>query len=134
MSAHDSTSVLAETAIGSAEPSAACRLPGVTPHDPNARWGRKVFRLTFRVWAYEAQFEASVGGNCLGMSNLETAIHQVLEQLEEPAWGYRMRLTDPKTGDELDTDSEDEDPEDWLAEMMVCAELIAVVEEKATQP
>jgi hypothetical protein len=101
-------------------------LPGVAPHDPNDRRHDKHFRLTFRLWDYEAQFTAKVGGNCLGMQNLDSALFNVLDQLETaPDAPYRMILKKPN-GDEMICDDDEACEEEWLQEMLVCAELFSV--------
>jgi len=93
-------------------------------NDPNQhRYEGKVFRLTFGVWSYRWVQEATVFGNCKGFTNLDCAIDQVAERLEEGEWGYVVKLTDDE-GNTLHCDTEDDDVEEWLMGNLVSVELI----------
>lgn len=105
---------------------------GVVNHDPNLRWADKTFRLTFRLWEYEATHDVVIGGNCAGLSSLDAAVSNFLDTLppEYGDEGYQIILTRPRDGENLQVGSEDEDGEDWLMRMLVSAELIDVQPEK----
>lgn len=93
-------------------------------NDPNLhRYEGKVFRLTFGVWQYRWVQEATVFGNCKGFTNLDCAVDQVAERLEEGEWGYVVKLTNAD-GDTLHCDTEDDDVEEWLMANLVSVDLI----------
>lgn len=106
-------------------------LPGVCPHDINAREGRKTFKLTFRCWGYAAQHEVTVGGNCLAFDNLDCALGNLYDNLPLSRQDVPQLLLTDEKGDTLLCEDDEEQQTDWLAEMLVCAELVAV-EAKAT--
>lgn len=104
-------------------------------NDPNLhRYEGKVFRLTFGIWKYRAEFETTVWGNCSGFENLECAVANVMDKLPEGGWGVAMKLTDEQGG-ELLAETEDEDIEDWGMKHLLKAEVIGFAKEKeATNP
>jgi hypothetical protein len=104
--------------------------PGVFPHDINARWAEKTFRLTFRCWGYTAQHDVTVGGNCLAMDNLGCALGRLYDRLPLSRDDVsQLLLTDDK-GDTLLCEDDEDGDEQWLLEMLVCAELIDVAPDK----
>lgn len=101
-------------------------------NDPNHhRSHKKRFRLTFGMWEYRLTVEVNVGGNCAGFDgNLDCALNNFLDDLEEGDWGFRMVLKNPETKAELVADSEDDDPEDWLKANLVSAEIVELIPNK----
>ena len=79
------------------------------------------------MWEFRAERTVEVGGNCTGLSVIESAIDRVLEELEQH--GERMTpeiiLTSP-SGDQLECSDDDERWDEWLKDMLISAEIIAI--------
>lgn len=100
--------------------------PIIDNHSPNIRWGKQVLEVTLKSWAYAKTFTVRVGGNCHGFDIFDTAVGNVLLQLDEDA--PNVTLTDD-AGDTLlcEFDPEEEasrDPEDWLKRMVVSVRIV----------
>ena len=106
------------------------KLPGIQEHDPNLRWANKTFRLTFRLWAYGGQFDAKVGGNCPAFTSLDCALSNFYDSLPESRFGAKQLTLTRADGDTLLCEDDEEREDDWLMEMLVCAELIDLQPEK----
>lgn len=98
----------------------------ITELDPNIRWGKKTIRMTFMQWGYKAVHEASVGGNCSAMSNLDAALSNVYDTLPPDNWGVPYIVMEDGKGDSLQNGDDEGRSEDWLMDMLVSAELISV--------
>lgn len=105
-------------------------------YDPNltysGRMARQTVRLTFGKWDYRATTEVEVGGNCRGLTVIECAISNFLETLPTREWDDELSvLTLTRTGvdgetDELECEDEDSKYDDWLKDMLIGAEIVAI--------
>lgn len=96
------------------------------------RMARQTVRLTFGMWDYRAEKETTVGGNCLGLEVIETAVENVYDRLPEDKHGYEVKeiiLKNDAGNELLCRDDEDRDY-DWLKDMLIKAEIIKIEEEK----
>ncbi len=106
-------------------------------YDPNltnsGRTAKQTVKLTFGMWEYRAERTVEVGGNCTGLTVIESAIYNAYEELPKISDGMGSKLpgivlTRPG-GTEEDglscTDDEDEG-DDWLKDMLIGAEIIAI--------
>jgi hypothetical protein len=80
----------------------------------------KTVKLTFGLWDYRAEETVNVGGNTIGLSNISHAVEKVYDQNEG-----RITLT-KEDGDRLLCEDEEDYGEDWLADMLVAAEIIDI--------
>lgn len=53
----------------------------ITNYDPNIRWARHTYELTFMQWDYSLTVTVEVGGNCKGASLFETALEEAFIDL-----------------------------------------------------
>ena len=53
----------------------------ITSYDPNIRWARHSFELTFMQWDYSITVQVDVCGNCKGASLFSSAISVVFDDL-----------------------------------------------------
>jgi hypothetical protein len=111
-------------------------------YDPNLtnswRMAIQTVRLTFAMWEYRKTMEVEVGGNCTGLAVIDCAVGIAYEQLEQRglygsqetmAFMDMPSLTDPDDVLECDEGSEGWDRlrgEDWLKDMLISAEIIAI--------
>jgi len=116
--------------------------PGATvmDYDPNltlcGRMAKQTVRLTFGMWEYRKTIEVEVGGNCTGLWVIDCAVSIAYDQLEQrPFYNHDRKRDDsyavihlphPEKDDELETTDEDLRGEDWLKDMLVGAEIIAI--------
>lgn len=105
-------------------------------YNPNlvncGRMARQTIRLTFGMWDYRAEKETTVGGNCLGLEVIETAVENVYDRLPEDSHGYEVKeiILKNNAGDELICRDDEDRADDWLKEMLVKAEIVAIEEDK----
>lgn len=101
----------------------------IMDYDPNltnsGKRAKQTVRLTFGQWDYRATREVVVGGNCTGRSVIDSAVWRAYEELEGDR-SPRIELTRANGDTLLCTDDEDRG-EDWLSDMLVAAEIIAIV-------
>lgn len=105
-------------------------------YDPNltscGHYARQTVRLTFGQWDYRKTFEVQVGGNCNGLSVIESALDQVLEGLptalhdDELSVLILERIRDGEV-DELVCEDEQFRYDYWLKQMLIAAEIVAIV-------
>jgi hypothetical protein len=111
-------------------------------YDPNmtnsGRMAKQTVRLTFGMWEYRKTMEVEVGGNCTGLAVIECAVSIAYGQLEQRGlYGSKQTmavidmpsLKDPDDELECDEGSEGYDRlrgEDWLKDMLISAEIIAI--------
>lgn len=105
-------------------------------YDPNltnsGRMAKQTVRLTFGLWEYRKSFEVEVGGNCTGLTVIDAAVGKVLEELPTAAWGddeVSVIVLDKTVDGELDQlEVEDEELkyDDWLKDMLIAAEIVAI--------
>ncbi len=98
----------------------------ITDNDPNQGMARKKLSMTFMCWGYSLTVEATVGGNCSGMANLDAALMQIHSKLPEDTWGTPYIVLLDKAGDELQCGDEDGRGDDWLMDMLVSASVISI--------
>lgn len=111
-------------------------------YDPNlttcGRMATQTVRLTFGMWEYRKTMEVEVGGNCTGLTVIDCAVGIAYEQLEQlgmlgtsetTAVIIMESLADPEETlecSECNDASERLRGEDWLKDMLVSAEIIAI--------
>lgn len=103
-------------------------------YDPNIRWARHSFELTFMQWDYSLTVSVDVCGNCKGADLFKSALSVAFEDLFDEDDGYsQIILKRPTTDadesgfDTLEIDLEDED--DLAA---ICVGISIVKHEKET--
>lgn len=101
----------------------------IDTHDPNIRWAKKTFRLTFMSWDYQVTLEATVGGNCHGFDNISAAVGQAYEELPVDMFGVPFLTMKRADGDELHVGDEEDRDERWLMDLLVHAEITSIVPE-----
>ena len=98
-------------------------------YDPNlvncGRMASQTVRLTFGMWDYRVEKEAVVGGNCMGLNVIETAVESVYERLPEKRYGKTIILKNDAGKELMCCDDEDEES-DWLKGMLVKAEIVGI--------
>lgn len=106
-------------------------------YDPNmtlsGRMAKQTVQLTFQIWQYKATKEAVVGGNCMGFTVIDFAIAQVYESLPYQEIRYdgkdyyvaEITLEDDE-GNILLCEDEENQRDDWLRDMLVSAEIVAI--------
>lgn len=102
--------------------------------DPDAHWGRKTIAMTFMCWNYSATIKATVGGNCVGLSNLDAALSHVYENLPEDIWKTPYLLLRNANGEQLEVGDDEGRDTRWLETMLVSARLETVEPGDQTWP
>ncbi|MGE4335342.1 MAG: DUF5406 family protein [Pigmentiphaga sp.] len=105
-------------------------------YDPNmtnsGRMAKQTVRLTFGMWEYRKTVETEVGGNCTGLTVIDCAVSNAYEELPENRYGTAYlvmeSLADPE--DTLQCEDDEDQREDWLKDMLVGAEIIAIRPDK----
>lgn len=112
-------------------------------YDPNlvlcGRRAIQAVRLTFGIWNYRAVMEVDVGGNCTGMTVIDCAVSIAYDQLEQRCiYGsddtYAV-ITLVKAGDaqiEMECEDDEGHRDEWLKDMLVAAEIIAIRPKEAS--
>lgn len=92
--------------------------------DPNmnlsGRRAYKTIRLTFGEWDYRRTVDVTVGGNCSGLFNIEAAVGKAYET---EFCGHI--ILEHQNGDALECTDDEGEGEQWLADMLVSAEIIS---------
>lgn len=85
-------------------------------------------RLIFGRWEYRAEFTVDVGGNCTGLSVIESAIDKVFSGLPDanPNVHYSKLVLTDSSGNLLEIEDEDDMGEDWLQDLLLSAEITTV--------
>lgn len=117
------------TATGAQDSSAT-----VATLDPDSHWGRKTISMTFMCWNYSTTIKATVGGNCVGLSNLDAALSQVYENLPEDIWKTPYLILRNANGEELEVGDDEARDTRWLETLLVSAHLEAVEPGDQTWP
>lgn len=98
-------------------------------YDPNltnsGRMARQTVKLTFGKWMYRAEHSVLVGGNCTGLTVIESAVSALLQTLYGERKFATIILTN-ESGVQLVCADEELDHEDWLKDMLIGAEIIAI--------
>lgn len=92
-------------------------------YDPNftssGRMATQTVELTFQTWEYSATKTTTVGGNCTGLSVIESAIGNIEDELGGD--DGELILTNA-AGEELGAELW----ENKLEDMLVCARIVAI--------
>jgi hypothetical protein len=119
------------------------RDPSRTNFDPNLGRGfaKKTVRVTLGAWDYRRVIDVEMCGNTFGLDVIESSCRAVWEDLPtllDPFTGEdsgvaRLTMTRPaEDGDGEDTltiDDDDERGDEWIADMVVSAEIVSIVRE-----
>lgn len=99
-------------------------------YDPNlvfcGRFVNQTVKLTFGLWEYRAEMENAVGGNCLGLVVIETAIENVYDKLPTERHGLKQLIMTDKDGGTLDCVDDAGEEYDWLRNMLIKAEIVKI--------
>lgn len=106
-------------------------------YDPNIRWSKHTFEITYMQWDYRHTELVEVGGNCRGADLMLLAIAAHADKLvEQLGDSTQLVLTRPaEDGDGVDTLEcwpDDDDIEDWLKSMAVGVRIVR--HEKEARP
>ncbi|MBA1147397.1 DUF5406 family protein [Ectothiorhodospiraceae bacterium WFHF3C12] len=90
-------------------------------------------RLTFGMWQYRHTVEVDVGGNCTGLTVIDSAVEAAYDDLPyiesiDAARVAKIVLTDQE-GDSLSVEDDDLKADDWLKDMLVAAEIVSITPE-----
>lgn len=103
-------------------------------YDPNLIRSGKIkqtIKLIFGMWEYRKEVEIEVGGNLKGLSVIDHAIYSVFESLpyrQCPDGDVTTIVLSHPNGDTLECDDDEMNGEDWLHEMLISAEIVAISE------
>ena len=103
-------------------------------YDPNltssGNMADQKVKLTFAQWEYRVEMTATVGGNCTGLTVIRSAVGSAFDTLPYRTDGPHEITSIVMTnaaGDTLECEDEDERGEDWLADMLIGAEIVSIV-------
>lgn len=100
----------------------------VMDYDPNmvlcGRKVKQVIELVFADWEYRATHTVTIGGNCRGMSVIDSAVEHLFEELYDEDNGRAKLVLTNASGDTL-TD-EDGDDEEWLKGKLISARILSI--------
>lgn len=103
----------------------------VMNYDPNlvcsGRMAKQKIKLTFAQWGYRSEIDIEIGGNCTGLTVIESAVSSAYDKLPT-MHSYKMpylRMHDAE-GNVLECADEDGDGEDWLSKMLIAAEIVSI--------
>lgn len=113
-------------------------------YDPNFAhsMAKKTVRVTLGSWDYRKVIDVTIGGNTIGLSVIESACRSIWEDLpvvgsdvfpEEGGIAQLVMTRPSEDGSGEDTliiDDEDERGEDWIADMVLAAEIVSIVPEE----
>lgn len=108
--------------------------PQIMNYDPNmtmcGRLAKQTVRLTFGQWEYRETFEVTVGGNLTGLDVISCAVESIYESLPcEKILNMdagEMDIVATIQIGELECMDEDVLGEEWLAGMLIAAEIISI--------
>jgi hypothetical protein len=99
-------------------------------YDPNlvscGRMARQSVKLTFGCNDYRAEMVLDVGGNCQGMSVIDTAVDSAYDKLLNDDDVGTITLI-RENGDTLECSDDEDRQEDWLRGMVVGAEILSIM-------
>jgi hypothetical protein len=104
----------------------------IMDYDPNmtnsGRMAKQTVRLTFGMWQYRKTIETDVGGNCTGLTVIDCAVENVCEALPENRYGspYLVMEAPDNPEETLQCEDDEDRGEDWLKDMLIAAEIIAI--------
>ncbi|MBE5254567.1 DUF5406 family protein [Mixta mediterraneensis] len=104
-------------------------------YDPNlvcsGKFANQKVKLTFGQWDYRAEIIAEVGGNCMGMTVIESAVEDAYDRLPTVhSYNLKYLSLHNKNGDVLECPDDCDEGDDWLAKMLVAAEIISIEPEE----
>lgn len=104
----------------------------ITEYDPNIRWARHSFELTFMQWDYSRVIEVDVLGNCKGATLFDSAIHTAFEECYDDDEGDALIvLSRPaEDGNGVDTLEVSLEDEDDLGKICVGVRIVGHVKEE----
>jgi hypothetical protein len=101
-------------------------------YDPNltlcGRTATQTVKLRFQMWESTTERTVTIGGNCTGLTVMRSAVGKVYDDLveslpeDEPA---EITLVN-RDGDTLICEDEEDQGEDWLADMCVSIEIVEI--------
>lgn len=98
-------------------------------YDPNDATDMRtvhVVEMTFQQWDYRTTRTARVGGNVTGLSdNLECALSNLYDELADGLSVPCLKLLN-EAGDTLDCEDDEDRQDEWLKDLLVKAEIVAV--------
>jgi len=100
-------------------------------YDPNviSDGSKQTVKLTFGMWDSRKEITVEVGGNCSGLTVIDCAVENVYDQLE-PEDGITFITLTNANGDELECEDDLDQGADFLKNMLIGAEIIAIAPEK----
>jgi len=104
-------------------------------YDPNftlsGKFADQTIKLTFGQWDYRAELVAEVGGNCMGLTVIESAVSDAYDRLPT-MHSYEIKFIHLKNakGETLECMDDLDEGDDWLAKMLIGAEIISIEPEK----
>ena len=103
-------------------------------YDPNIRWSKHIFEITYMQWDYVLKETVEVGGNCKGFDLFDSAITAHADKLYKEQGDFPSLILEKNNGeDSLSTCFSDEDRgdiDDWLKSMCVSISIIGHIKEK----
>ncbi|WP_417786712.1 DUF5406 family protein [Stutzerimonas xanthomarina] len=108
----------------------------------SGRMAKQTVRLTFGLWEHRKTMEVEVGGNCTGMTVIDCAVGIAYDQLPQRGiYGCKKTeavidmpsLTNPEDELECAEGSDGNERlrgEEWLKDMLISAEIIAIRPDK----
>ncbi|WP_313572016.1 DUF5406 family protein [Pantoea piersonii] len=104
-------------------------------YDPNlvcsGKFADHKIKLTFGQWDFRAEVIAEVGGNCMGLTVIESAVSEAYDKLPK-MHSYEMKFITMKNdvGDVLQCEDDCDEGDDWLGKMLIAAEIISIEPEE----
>ncbi len=87
-------------------------------YDPNNRFGKHRVRVTFRTWKHTHEEITVVGGNCKGLTVIESAINDLSEKAATKGMKFGTCSVEPGENEE------------YFKNMVVAAEILDFTPEK----
>lgn len=103
----------------------------IASYDPNIRWARHTFELTFMSWDYSLTVQVDVCGNCKGASLFDSAINVAFDDEYDSEGGTSVLVLKRPAKDGNGEDTLEVEFEDYeeLANLCVSAKIIGHVKE-----
>ena len=115
-------------------------MPEIMNYDPNltcsGSMASQTVRLTFAMWQYRASADVVIGGNCTGLEVISAAVRAVYDKLKQRSIYSNddtyavILMADPndpaQTLECADDDPDSATGDDWLGNMLIAAEIIAI--------
>ncbi len=97
-------------------------------NDPDNAWGKHTVELVFKEYEFSKTFVTNIGGNCHGLTVIESAVRNVFDQLVEALPDeddpIQLTLEHPTKGIVVIEDDDGRD-EDWLKDLLVSAVILS---------